>query len=444
MELLQSWILPLLVYPSRVVYPTDNVIAAVKTIYRVALKLSNWGITLDILSHSKEHGGLELAPPDTFLLWQLSTIFIRHVYKAEANPRCVTEPYERFATEYGINVSPSTLHNFQMGSNVAWHKMPYLAWSAGAYSLVTAKVTFNRPEALSSGTPVWHNRLFSKPASLTYYCPQLIRQRVITVGDLINNSTHISQIAPTWASIYQQGVFHCHSSNLGQAPTSPPLNPVPGADVWSRWTTKSMALFLCSTTSLAPRQPPGVWRAFHLFNIPAHHKDFIRQVLWLRLPVGERQKDWKPDDVWCPIDGELETIDHARTECSLLKVAFDTIAKCFPTATVEERPTALLSSFLQFSFQCPTGFLAWAAVYANWQVRQKKKYQLQYSATWYPATLKLWATCPLSIPISDHDLHLFIGALQSLLHDGVLQHTHLRVTPPTPPASKKQRKETAR
>ena len=211
-----------------------------------------------------------------------------------------------------------------------------------------------------------------------------------------------------------------------------------------------MALFLCSPTSLAPRQPPGVWKAFHFFNVPTHHKDFIRQVLWLRLPVGERQKDWKPDDVWCPIDGELETIDHARTECSLLKVAFDTIAKCFPTATVEERPTALLSSSLHLSFQCPTGLLAWAAVYANWQVRQKKKYQRQYSATWsrfvsiWIATLKLWATCPSSIPISDHDLHLFIGALQSLLHDGVLQHPHLRVTPPTPPPSKKQRKETAR
>ena len=133
-----------------------------------------------------------------------------------------------FATEYGINVTPSTLHTFQMGSNVAWHKMPYLAWSARAYSLVTAKVAFNRPEALSSGTPLWHNRLFSKPASLTYYCPQLIRQGVITVGDLINNSTHISQIAPTWASIYQQGVFHYHSSNLGQAPTNSPLHPVPG------------------------------------------------------------------------------------------------------------------------------------------------------------------------------------------------------------------------
>ena len=120
-------------------------------------------------------------------------------------------------------------------------------------------------------------------------------------------------------------------------------------------------------------------------------------------PVGERQKDWKPDDVWCPIDGELETIDRVRTECSLLKVAFDTITKCFPTATAEECPTALLSSSLQFSFQCPTGFVAWAAVYANWQVRQKKKHQRQYSATWsrfvsiWIATLKLWATSPLNM-----------------------------------------------
>ena len=151
--------------------------------------------------------------------------------------------------------------------------------------------------------------------------------------------------------------------------------------------------------------------------------------------------------VWWP---STVRSDHARAECSLLKVAFNTIAKCFPTATAEECTTALLSSSLQFSFQCPSGFLAWAAVYANWQVRQKKKHQRQYAATWtrfvsiWIATLKLWATCPLNIPISDHDPHLFIRALQSLLHDGVLQHPHLRVTPPTPPPSKKQQKDTAR
>ena len=88
-------------------------------------------------------------------------------------------------------------------------------------------------------------------------------------------------------------------------------------------------------------------------------------------------------------------------------------------------------------------------IYANWQVRQKKKYQRQYAATWtrfvsiWIATLEPWAACPLNIPISGHDLQLFIRARQSLLHDGVLQHPHLRITPPTPPPSKKQQKETA-
>ena len=71
-ELLQSWILPLLVYPSRVVYPTDNVIAAVKTIYRVALKLSNWGVTLDILS-------ARAGPPDTFLLAVFHYLYPSHL-----------------------------------------------------------------------------------------------------------------------------------------------------------------------------------------------------------------------------------------------------------------------------------------------------------------------------------------------------------------------------
>ena len=153
--------------------------------------------------------------------------------------------------------------------------------------------------------------------------------------------------------------------------------------------------------------------------------------------------------MWCPIDGELETIDHARTECSLLKVAFNTIAKCFPTATAEEHPTTLLSSSLRHSFQCLSGVLAWAAVYANWQVRQKKKHQRQYAATWtrfvsiWIATSKLWATCPLNIPISDHDLHLFIRALPSLFSMMECCNTPTYEShPPPPPPSKKQEKET--
>ena len=329
---------------------------------------------------------------------------------------------------------------------MVWQKMPHLAWSARAYSIVTSKVAFNRPEALSHDTPLWHNKLLSKSTSLTYFCPQLIRQGVITVTGLLKDTTHITQIAPTVAPIYQQGVFDYCPSSPGHAPTVSPLRPVRGADVWSRWTTKSMALFLCSPNSLAPRQPLEVWKAFHSFNVSAPHKDFITQVLWLRLPVGERQKEWKPDDVWCPIDGELETIDRVFPTQSRFRHYRKMLSYCHCRGTSK----ALLSSSLKHSFQCPLGFLAWAAVYANWQVRQKKTYQRQCAATWTRfvsiriATLKLWASCPLNIPISGHELQLFIIALHSLLHDGLLQHPHLQITPPTPPPNTRQQKETAR
>ena len=50
-HLLELWILPLLVYPARIVFPSAGVISTLKTIYQVALKLNSWTITMDTLSH---------------------------------------------------------------------------------------------------------------------------------------------------------------------------------------------------------------------------------------------------------------------------------------------------------------------------------------------------------------------------------------------------------
>ena len=94
------------------------------------------------------------------------------------------------------------------------------------------------------------------------------------------------------------------------------------------------------------------------FCAPPHHAHFIRQALWLRLLVGERQKNWKPHEVWCPLDGESETMEHTLTQCSLVKVTFDTVSKCIPYAWGDDLPPALLKVSLAQSFQCPTGFLA--------------------------------------------------------------------------------------
>ena len=181
-EQLQSRILPLLVYPARVIFPDENVISAVKTIYNIALKLNSRGITTDILSHPKDQGGVVLAPQNTFMLWQFSTLFVRHVHQTEAPPLCVTVPYERFAKEHGIVVTPNAMPLFQMASNVIWRNMPYLAWSARAFSIVSSKTPIKTPDLLAYDTPLWHNRLFMNPRLLTYFCPRLIRDRITTLA----------------------------------------------------------------------------------------------------------------------------------------------------------------------------------------------------------------------------------------------------------------------
>ena len=69
--LLNLWIIPLLIYPARVVFPSDPVVSALRTVYQVALKLNSWSITLDILSYPMHKGGYNLAAPETCMHQQL-------------------------------------------------------------------------------------------------------------------------------------------------------------------------------------------------------------------------------------------------------------------------------------------------------------------------------------------------------------------------------------
>ena len=74
--LLQQWILPLLVFPARVVYPTEQVISSLRTVYHIALRLNSWSLTVDILSLPKIEGGCCLPTPRSFLLWQHASSYV--------------------------------------------------------------------------------------------------------------------------------------------------------------------------------------------------------------------------------------------------------------------------------------------------------------------------------------------------------------------------------
>ena len=129
-------------------------------------------------------------------------------------------------------------------------------------------------------------------------------------GNLLEDDSLLGLLAPTWLPIYTQRL-----SLPTEPPTIAPRQPMPELSFWFAWTRAPMAAMLSQPHSLKPRQPGKVWSAFHKLNLPPNQKDFIHKALWSRLPVGEHQQARKPLEVWCPVDNELETIQHSLYQC---------------------------------------------------------------------------------------------------------------------------------
>ena len=116
--LLQQWILPLLVFPARVVYPTEQVISSLRTVYHIALRLNSWSLTVDILSLPKVEGGCCLPTPRSFLLWQHASSYVHFLQHPEAFSSVVSNHFTRWADKVGrqdwagpVNAFPALFSN---------------------------------------------------------------------------------------------------------------------------------------------------------------------------------------------------------------------------------------------------------------------------------------------------------------------------------------------
>ena len=142
--------------------------------------------------------------------------------------------------------------------------------------------------------------------------------------------TPFSNILPL--PIYRQRLLgSTHPVATSHPPSPPPAYaiPVPEPTFWAQWTRSSMAELLSSPHTLKPRQPEEVWTVFGRLKLPAKHKDFVHQALWSHLPFCQRQSAWKPLEVWCPLDCELETLQHTLFSCQFLVGAYDIIDTAF-------------------------------------------------------------------------------------------------------------------
>ena len=98
---------------------------------------------------------------------------------------------------------------------------------------------------------------------------------MLTVGQLLEDDSLYSFLAPTWEPVWKRRLFHAGTNQ--QAPGC--STPIPEPAFWFNWTRSKVACLLSTPHSLPPRQPEGVWEAFHKCNVPPAQKDFIHKAL---------------------------------------------------------------------------------------------------------------------------------------------------------------------
>ena len=104
--LFQEWVLPLLIFPARAYFPTDSVVAKLANVYKVALRLNSWGLTLPILAHTPAQGGNNLPQPRTFLMWQHTTAFVKFLHEPNAVPSLSRAHMRAWSASHGVNTIP--------------------------------------------------------------------------------------------------------------------------------------------------------------------------------------------------------------------------------------------------------------------------------------------------------------------------------------------------
>ena len=140
---------------ARAYLPAPGVVSQLGTIYRIALGLTSWCVTLPILSKLEDQGWLGLCPPATFLLQMAAKPFLFHMRNQHQLPSKAVRDFELWCRQYGVLVSSVTLPYFQLGA-VPWKYMGFIALAAKAFWMGRRHVMVTRPPYLLEQLPIWH------------------------------------------------------------------------------------------------------------------------------------------------------------------------------------------------------------------------------------------------------------------------------------------------
>ena len=224
-------------------------------------------ITSPIFLLPQTQGGFSLPDPKAFLYQQHPVMFTHFIRDESSLPRLFVSDFQSFCQVHGITFQGHSLQTIQMDSNVVWRQMPYLAWSMRAFSILRQNLPLPPPTMLAYDTPLCHHVAFRNESKLTYFCPALIRKQVLTVGQLLEDDSLLSHLAPTWRPIYHMAIQQLASSGLPSPLQHPERYPkFPTQEHWTTWICPPMTEYLSSyhrinqSRPLLSRSPPTTVR----------------------------------------------------------------------------------------------------------------------------------------------------------------------------------------
>ena len=364
MDMLTSWILPVVAWGSKAYYAPTPVIRHLKLVYHLTMGTSSWGITLPILWRPRLQEGLALPEPELFLMHQAAAPFVSLLREPHKYPNKAVETFYAWAASIGFTPSKDNLPYIQLGM-VRTAGLTFLGWSAKAHSYIQRVAPQVAPPKNRDQLSLWHSVYFRNEFNCCYYNVKMIRRGVLTWGQFqsLEDVRPLNALPRTWKGVYN------HSGRLPSKIPSQGGFDTPIVHV-QNWTRAWLLQFYASQPRVRDPQTPEVWEQWTNAQLPPRVKDLAQRVLWHKLTVHERVYKRSGTDK-CPIFSQKESVKHAMVRCSMFKAAAAVIQHYDgPMETGDEKSLVrdmIESNQQQWLLSIDQGWAMWSARSAHWR-----------------------------------------------------------------------------
>ena len=381
-HLMHTWVYPCLRIPCLLRGMPQETLRRLNSAVRMAFNLRPWRMSMEILTLPVALGGVALMKPEVFVDWVTASTFWRWVNGQLTVATMSTDASTRFrawcATHAVVvdKVYAPLIHLAASGRKGS----PWLVESLSAWSRLMSRLP---------GAEVKHEHLLRLPLCNNKLLlvrggarapTRLIQQGKTVAGDLIEASmdsftmpadlvgqrgfTDLS--APVYETLLRKVLVALKEGRSV-------VREGPSFDEAVMATPLLLSQRVSQGSKQDVRQPPEVWRALARVRVPGRDRDFMRQVLWGKLPVAKRVHAIFPAiPPWCPLDFGVEDHYHRTKTCSFLGRVFDIMSAALPVLYARGQRvelSRLVTDFPLLSLRTGHGVLLWKAIRCLWIYR---------------------------------------------------------------------------